>query len=133
MYKRQTIDQEGHNCQDDGDHAAFVIATRQQIAEKPKDHAADAAVSYTHLDVYKRQVVVARTGPDALEIARTEHPGLILMDINLPRLDGLEVIRRIRSMEGYADLPIAVITALSDDNERVRAAGACLLYTSRCV
>jgi CheY-like chemotaxis protein len=52
-------------------------------------------------------------------IARTEHQ----TDLNgyqPARLDGLEVIRRIRSMEGYADLPIAVITALSDDNERVR-------------
>lgn len=88
-----------------------------------EDNEANIFAISEYLDMYNIPVVVARTGPDALELARSEHPGLILMDINLPRLDGLEVIRRIRGIEGYATLPIAVITALSDDNERVRAAG----------
>ncbi len=46
------------------------------------------------------------------------------MDINLPRLDGLEVIRRLRAVDQFVDLPIAVITALSGDNERLRQSGA---------
>ena len=98
-----------------GSHRRLIL-----LAE---DNEANIFAISEYLDLYNIPVVVARTGPDALELARSEHPGLILMDINLPRLDGLEVIRRIRSIEGYATLPIAVITALSDDNERVRAAG----------
>jgi len=74
--------------------------------------------------MYGMPVIVARTGPDALTLAQTENPGLVLMDINLPRLDGLEVIRRLRATEGFADLPIAVITALSGDSDRLRDSGA---------
>jgi signal transduction histidine kinase len=103
---------------------SISAGNRHRLILLAEDNEANIFAISEYLDLYGIPVVVARTGPDALEIARTEHPGLVLMDINLPRLDGLEVIRRIRSMEGYADLPIAVITALSDDNERVRAAGA---------
>ena len=97
---------------------------RRRLILLAEDNEANIFAISEYLDLYGVPVVVARTGPEALETARTEHPGLILMDINLPRLDGLEVIRRIRNLEGYDDLPIAIITALSADNERVRAAGA---------
>jgi CheY-like chemotaxis protein len=116
--------------------AELVCTDAQPAAETPapqadrrlillaEDNEANIFAISEYLALYGVPVIVARTGPEALEKARAEHPGLILMDINLPRLDGLEVIRRIRNLEGYADLPIAIITALSADNERVRAAGA---------
>ncbi|MBW7881734.1 MAG: response regulator, partial [Caldilineaceae bacterium] len=70
------------------------------------------------------QVHVARTGPEALETALSERPDLVLMDINMPRLDGIEVIRRLRSDEHAVHIPIVTVTAMSDDRERSLAAGA---------
>lgn len=97
---------------------------RRRLILLAEDNEANIFAISEYLELYGIPVVVARTGPEALEAARTQQPGLILMDINLPRLDGPEVIRRIRSIEGNGDLPIAIITALSADNERVLAAGA---------
>ena len=104
--------------------AAPITVDRRRLVLLAEDNEANIFAISEYLDLYDLPVVVARTGPEALELAQAEHPGLVLMDINLPRLDGLEVIRRIRSTEGYGDLPIAIITALSADNDRVRAAGA---------
>lgn len=97
---------------------------RRRLILLAEDNEANIFAISEYLQLYGIPVVVARTGPEALEAARTQQPGLILMDINLPRLDGLEVIRCIRSSEDNTDLPIAIITALSANNERVRAAGA---------
>ncbi|HHY53891.1 MAG TPA: response regulator [Chloroflexi bacterium] len=100
------------------------VGDRRRLILLAEDNEANIFAISEYLELYGIPVIVARTGPEALEAARTQHPGLILMDINLPRLDGLEVIRRIRSLDGYSDLPIAIITALSASDERVQAAGA---------
>jgi two-component system response regulator VicR len=62
------------------------------------------------------RVVVARDGEEALEQARREHPDLIILDLMLPGLDGLEVCREIRR-EG--DLPIIMLTARDEEIDRV--------------
>jgi CheY-like chemotaxis protein len=100
------------------------INSRRQLVLLAEDNEANIFALSEYLEMYGMPVIVARTGPDALELVRTENPGLVLMDINLPRLDGLEVIRRLRATEGFADLPIAVITALSGDSDRLRGSGA---------
>jgi CheY-like chemotaxis protein len=97
---------------------------RRRLVLLAEDNEANIFALSEYLALYGVPVIVARTGPEALECALTEHPGLVLMDINLPRLDGLEVIRRLRAIEGFADLPIALTTALSGDHERVLASGA---------
>ena len=97
---------------------------RRRLILLAEDNEANIYALSEYLSMYGVPVIVARTGPEALELAMKERPGLILMDINLPRLDGLEVIRRLRAIEQFIDLPIVVITALSGDNERVRQAGA---------
>ncbi len=103
---------------------AASVRDRRRLVLLAEDNEANIFALTEYLGMYGVPVIVARTGPDALELARTENPGLILMDINLPRLDGVEVIRRLRAIEGYADLPIAVTTALSGNNERLRNSGA---------
>jgi signal transduction histidine kinase/CheY-like chemotaxis protein len=72
------------------------------------------------------RVIVARNGAEALERAREERPKLILMDIQMPGMDGLEATRRIRADDELADIPIIAVTALamSGDRERCLAAGA---------
>jgi CheY-like chemotaxis protein len=67
----------------------------------------------------------AATGPQALARATAELPDLVLMDIQLPGLDGLEVTRRLRAAAATRQLPIVAISALAmrGDRERALAAG----------
>ena len=71
-------------------------------------------------------MVVARNGAAALSRAHDAKPDLILMDIQMPGMDGLEAIRRIRATPRLAAIPIIAVTALAmaGDRERCLAAGA---------
>ncbi len=71
-------------------------------------------------------VIAAADGFLALELAQESPPDLILMDIQLPGMDGFETIRRLRGLPGLVSTPIIAITALamSGDPERCLAAGA---------
>jgi two-component system cell cycle response regulator DivK len=80
-------------------------------------------------DLLKRttyRLVEAHDGEAALATAAVERPDLILMDVQLPKLSGIEVTRRLRSSPDTASTPIIVITsfALSGDDEKARNAGA---------
>ncbi len=63
---------------------------------------------------------------NALEAARSFAPDLVITDIQLPHVSGLELIRMIRGDEQFANVPIMAVTAYSahGDEERIRAAGA---------
>jgi two-component system cell cycle response regulator DivK len=62
----------------------------------------------------------------ALDAARTFKPDLVITDIQLPHITGLELMEMIRGDEGLRDVPIMAVTAYSGvgDDERIRAAGA---------
>jgi two-component system cell cycle response regulator DivK len=64
-------------------------------------------------------------GEDALEKAVSEKPDLILLDISLPKLDGYEVVKRLKSMEEFRDTPVVAFTAhaMKGDREKVIVAG----------
>ncbi len=67
-------------------------------------------------------VYTAADGLEALDAVEKEMPDLILLDINMPRMDGFEVVKRIRSDEATEFLPIVMITALRDTREnRIRS------------
>src|SRR2546426_11773108 len=61
----------------------------------------------------------ATNGPDALREAKTAVPDLVVLDLMLPELDGLEVCRRLRSDTSTAAVPIIMLTAKSDEVDRV--------------
>ena len=61
------------------------------------------------------QVVTAANGEDAVSVAIQTLPNLILMDINLPGLDGLGATRRIRESDGLRTVPIVAVTALGTE------------------
>lgn len=73
-----------------------------------------------------------RNGKDAVELARAHRPDLILMDIQLPEISGLEVTRRIKSDDTLRDIPVIAVTAfaMKGDEERIRA-GGCEAYISK--
>ena len=79
-----------------------------------------------YLEDHGYEVVVAHDGLEAIERAQTTHPDLILMDIQMPSLDGLEATRRLRADPRFATTPIVALTALAmpGDQERCLEAGA---------
>lgn len=96
----------------------------------------DHLVALEAMDAYLRangyRVLAARTGVDAVALAREHQPHLILMDIQMPEMDGLEAIHSIRQLENMAQRPIIALTALAmpGDRERCLAAGA-TVYISK--
>jgi len=71
-------------------------------------------------------VVTAASGAEALELARQIHPAAMVVDIMMPEMDGLELVRRLRASDVTADIPIVCCSAraLADDVEAGLAAGA---------
>ena len=71
----------------------------------------------------------ARDGKEGLDMAIREHPALIIMDIQLPRMSGLEVTKRLRQMAEFNHVPIIALTAYSmkGDREKFLEAG-CNVY-----
>jgi two-component system, cell cycle response regulator DivK len=74
----------------------------------------------------------ATTALEAFEMARTERPDLIVMDIQLPGMDGLEATRKIKERPATADIPIIAVTsyAMKGDREKALAAG-CAGYVTK--
>ena len=66
----------------------------------------------------------SRTGMEALRLAREQRPDLILMDIQLPEVSGLEVTKWLKDDEELADIPVIAVTAFAmrGDEERIRRA-----------
>lgn len=78
------------------------------------------------------RILQSEDGASALEIARRERPDLILMDIQLPEISGLEVAKWIKEDERLKHIPIIAVTAyaMKGDEERIRD-GGCEAYISK--
>ncbi len=76
-------------------------------------------------------VVAAEDGKAGLAMAQTEKPDLVLMDMNMPEMDGWEATRQIKAIEGLHDLPVLALTAhaLAGDKERALQAGCADYHT----
>jgi len=70
-------------------------------------------------------VRVARTGEDGVTLAVKEPPDLVLMDLQLPGIDGMEALRQLRASPRTADIPVVAVTAqaMKQDRERALRAG----------
>jgi CheY-like chemotaxis protein len=78
------------------------------------------------------ELLIATDGASAIDIARREHPDLILMDLSLPIVDGWEATRRIKADSALAPTPIIALTAhaMTGDMEKARECG-CDDYISK--
>ena len=68
-------------------------------------------------DGYK--TLVAHDGEDALDAANTKHPDLILLDLMLPSIDGLEVCKQLKSERRTASIPVIMLTAKSQESDKI--------------
>ena len=77
------------------------------------------------LEAHGYQTLKSGDGMDGLELARKHHPDLILMDIQLPKVSGLEVTRMIKADESIKSIPVIAVTAfaMKGDEEKIREGG----------
>lgn len=64
-------------------------------------------------------VLEAETGPDGLVIAKTEKPDLVILDLMLPGIDGLEICRNLKSQQNTAGIPIIMLTAKNEEIDKI--------------
>ncbi|MPY74494.1 MAG: response regulator [Alphaproteobacteria bacterium] len=84
------------------------------------------------LEAQGYNVLQSRDGMEALKVARTHKPDLILMDIQLPEVSGLEVTKWLKEDEELRSIPVIAVTAfaMKGDEEKIRE-GGCEAYISK--
>ena len=84
------------------------------------------------LELAGYRVVEATDGEEAIKLAVAEQPELILMDLSLPKLDGLAATRRIRQQDGLGQVPIVAVSAHDSPGSRSEAlAAGCDEYVTK--
>jgi two-component system, cell cycle response regulator DivK len=69
-------------------------------------------------------VIEASHGQEALDLLQQERPGLVLLDIDMPGLNGLAVVKKIREDMSFTGLPVVAVTAFAVERDRERAMAA---------
>ncbi len=88
-------------CVDDNDHNLFMLDTLLKRAGF--------------------EVIEARTGEEAVVLAVTQRPDLVLMDLTLPGIDGCEATRQIRAAPGLGDIPIIALSGHAEEDKGAAA------------
>lgn len=66
------------------------------------------------------EVLIAHNGVEALEISKKEKSDLILMDVMMPKMDGIEAIEKLKKNENTRDIPIVILSALGQEMDVMR-------------
>lgn len=97
-----------------------------------EDNPDDAALTVHALETNKigNTLVIARDGVEALDYLfctgtyagrdPDDHPAVVLLDLKLPRIDGLEVLRRVRAEERTRLLPVVILTSSNEEEDRIK-------------
>ena len=100
---------------DIADETGYPSNNRILVAE---DNPANLAMVLDMLSIHDHEVFVAKNGEEAVDLAQSSNPELILMDIRMPVMDGLEATRRLRAQPGFSDIPIIALTASVGNESR---------------
>src|SRR5512135_1733371 len=84
------------------------------------------------LEAHGYLTLQTKDGTEVLRMARRHHPDLILMDIQLPEISGLEVTRRLKEDDDLRSIPVIAVTAfaMKGDEEKIRS-GGCEAYIAK--
>jgi CheY-like chemotaxis protein len=104
-------------------------AENRPVVLVAEDHEDSRDAMRTLLDAFGYRVVEAVNGRQAVERALAERPDLILMDMMMPLMDGLQATREIRAAPSLAGVPVIALTAMEGARDRVMAAGCDDLVT----
>jgi len=114
-----------------------IAGRRPEVPRMPtvlivEDNELNMKLFHDLLDAHGYQTLQTRSGIEALQIARERRPDLILMDIQLPEVSGLEVTRWLKDDEELREIPVIAVTAfaMKGDEQRIRQ-GGCEAYISK--
>jgi two-component system phosphate regulon response regulator PhoB len=99
--------------------SAEAAPARRELIGVVEDDADTGEVLATVLERAGYDVVLCRRGEDAVAALPGRAPALILLDLNLPDIDGLEVYRRLRLESGTASVPVVILTARVEEVDRI--------------
>ncbi|MFM2062852.1 MAG: hypothetical protein RLZZ507_2522 [Cyanobacteriota bacterium] len=106
--------------------AAPIESTSPYLILLAEDNEANIATISNYLGARGYNIIMAKNGQEAVTLTKEQHPNLILMDIQMPGMDGLQAMRLIRADHQFINTPIIALTALAmaGDQEKCIAAGA---------
>src|SRR5690348_6167540 len=117
-----------------GGRMAPVLA-RAQAPKKVlivEDNELNMKLFHDLIEACGHEILETRDGIEALKLARQHHPDLILMDIQLPEVSGLEVTRWLKEDDDLRHIPVIAVTAfaMKGDEEKIRS-GGCEAYIAK--
>jgi len=97
---------------------SHTLRSRPPLLLVAEDNQANVESMSNYLVSKGYQLILAKNGQEAVNFARTQHPDLILMDIQMPEMDGLEATRLIRADQSLTNIPIIALTAFALPEDR---------------
>src|SRR4029079_4949852 len=113
-------------------HCASLMSSLVLLADDSPD---TRALYGEYLELCGFRVETAADGEEAVRKAEAEWPGVIIMDLAMPRMDGWEAIRQLRANPQTAAIPIVALSAftMAESTDRARAAGANVCLSKPCL
>ncbi|MDV3348765.1 ATP-binding protein [Leptothoe sp. LEGE 181152] len=96
------------------------VNERGPIVLLTEDNEANVITLSNYLQAKGYHLIIARNGEEAISLSKSQQPDVIIMDIQMPQMDGLEAIRHIRRDPALAHIPIIALTALAMEGDRDR-------------
>ena len=115
-----------------GDRLRPLPSARRKTILVVEDNELNMKLFHDLLETRGYNVVQTRNGMEALKLARQHNPDLIIMDIQLPEISGLEVTKWIKEEDALKAIPIIAVTAfaMKGDEEKIRESG-CEAYIAK--